>query len=151
MLGWAEWIGIIIGFVLVVAYCYAGGIRASIWTDAVQSCVMTLGSSLLLLRCVIRKSDGSLTSSLNSIDPALTSATPPDLELGFSMWVFAFFLGGLGVAGQPQVVSRIMTLESEEDRKQACIWFFVWQTPFLFLMIFIGLASRAIFPESAQF
>ena len=27
-------IGILIGFVLVVAYCYAGGIRASIWTDA---------------------------------------------------------------------------------------------------------------------
>ena len=67
------------------------------------------------------------------------------------MWVFAFFLGGLGVAGQPQVVSRIMTLESEEDRKQACIWFFVWQTPFLALMIFIGLASRVIFPESGSF
>ena len=27
--------GILIGFVLVVAYCYAGGIRASIWTDAI--------------------------------------------------------------------------------------------------------------------
>ena len=32
MLGWSEVIGILIGFVLVVAYCYAGGIRASIWT-----------------------------------------------------------------------------------------------------------------------
>ena len=152
MLGWAEWIGIIIGFVLVVAYCYAGGIRASIWTDAAQSCVMIIGSSLL---CYVALSEvgwfSGLHSSLNSIDPALTSATPPDLELGFSMWVFAFFLGGLGVAGQPQVVSRIMTLESEEDRKQACIWFFVWQTPFLFLMIFIGLASRVIFPESGSF
>ena len=152
MLGWAEWVGIIIGFVLVVAYCYAGGIRASIWTDAAQSCVMIIGSSLL---CYVALSEvgwfSGLHSSLNSIDPALTSATPPDLELGFSMWVFAFFLGGLGVAGQPQVVSRIMTLESEEDRKQACIWFFVWQTPFLFLMIFIGLASRVIFPESGSF
>ena len=40
MLGWSEVIGILIGFVLVVAYCYAGGIRASIWTDAAQSSVM---------------------------------------------------------------------------------------------------------------
>ena len=152
MLGWAEWVGIIIGFVLVVAYCYAGGIRASIWTDAAQSCVMIVGSTLL---CYVALSEvgwfSGLHSSLNDIDPALTSITPPDLELGFSMWVFAFFLGGLGVAGQPQVVSRIMTLESEEDRKQACIWFFVWQTPFLALMIFIGLASRVIFPESGSF
>ena len=30
MLGWPELVGILIGFVLVVAYCYAGGIRASI-------------------------------------------------------------------------------------------------------------------------
>ena len=152
MLGWAEWVGIIIGFVLVVAYCYAGGIRASIWTDAAQSCVMIVGSTLL---CYVALSEvgwfSGLHSSLNGIDPALTSITPPDLKLGFSMWVFAFFLGGLGVAGQPQVVSRIMTLESEEDRKQACLWFFVWQTPFLALMIIIGLASRVIFPESGSF
>ena len=152
MLDWAEWIGILIGFVLVVAYCYAGGIRASIWTDAAQSCVMIVGSTLL---CYVALSEvgwfAGLHSSLNGIDPALTSITPPDLKFGFSMWVFAFFLGGLGVAGQPQVVSRIMTLESEEDRKQACLWFFVWQTPFLALMIIIGLASRVIFPESGSF
>ena len=152
MLDWAEWVGILIGFVLVVAYCYAGGIRASIWTDAAQSCVMIVGSTLL---CYVALSEvgwfAGLHSSLNGIDPALTSITPPDLKFGFSMWVFAFFLGGLGVAGQPQVVSRIMTLESEEDRKQACLWFFVWQTPFLALMIIIGLASRVIFPESGSF
>ncbi|MGB1589536.1 MAG: sodium/proline symporter, partial [Candidatus Poseidoniaceae archaeon] len=152
MLGWAEYIGIIIGFVLVVAYCYAGGIRASIWTDAAQSCVMIVGSTLL---CYVALTEvgwfSGLHNSLNNIDPALTSITPPDLKFGFSMWVFAFFLGGLGVAGQPQVVSRIMTLESEEDRKQACLWFFIWQTPFLALMIIIGLASRVIFPESGTF
>ena len=44
---------------------------------------------------------------------------------------FAFFLGGLGVAGQPQVVSRVMTLGSDRERKQAMVWFFVWQTPFI--------------------
>ena len=152
MLDWAEWIGILIGFVLVVAYCYAGGIRASIWTDAVQSCVMLVGSTLL---CFVALSEvgwfGGLHDSLNNIDPALTSITPPDLMLGLSMWIFAFFLGGLGVAGQPQVVSRIMTLDSEEDRKQACLWFFVWQTPFLALMIIIGLASRVIFPVEGSF
>ena len=47
MLNWSPTIGILIGFVLVVAYCYAGGIRASIWTDAAQSCVMIVGSTIL--------------------------------------------------------------------------------------------------------
>jgi sodium/proline symporter len=152
ILGWAEWVGIIIGFVLVVAYCYAGGIRASIWTDAAQSCVMLVGSTLL---CYVALSEvgwlDGLHDSLNNIDPVLTAIAPPNLQMGFSLWVFAFFLGGLGVAGQPQVVSRIMTLDSEEDRKKACVWFFVWQTPFLALMILIGLASRVIFPDEGSF
>lgn len=152
MLGWSEFIGIVIGFVLVVTYCYAGGIRASIWTDAAQSCVMIVGSTLL---CWVAISEvggfSGLHSALKGIDPALVSATPPGLKLGLTPWIFAFFLGGLGVAGQPQVVSRIMTLDSDEDRKQACLWFFVWQTPFLVLMVLIGLASRVIFPEAGSF
>jgi hypothetical protein len=40
-----------------------------------------------------------------------------------------------------------MTLKDDRDRKQAMVWFFVWQTPFIALMFLIGLACRAIFPE----
>ena len=150
MMGWNELIGILIGFVLVVAYCFAGGIRASIWTDAVQSCVMIVGSTIL---CWIALKEvggfGGLTSGLEAADPVLVSFLPPDLKFGFSLWAFAFFLGGLGVAGQPQVVSRVMTLGSDSDRKQAMIWFFVWQTPFIALMLIIGLASRVLFSEGS--
>ena len=119
MMGWNELIGILIGFVLVVAYCYAGGIRASIWTDAVQSCVMLVGS-VILCWIALQEVNGfsGLTQSLESQDPVLTKFLPPDLKFGFSMWAFAFFLGGLGVAGQPQVVSRVMTLGSDSDRNK---------------------------------
>ena len=149
MMGWSELIGILIGFVLVVAYCYAGGIRASIWTDAAQSCVMIVGSVLL---CWVAMGEvggfNGLHDGLNSQNENLTNMFPPDLKLGVTLWVFAFFLGGLGVAGQPQVVSRVMTLGTDRDRKQAMIWFFVWQTPFILLMLIIGLASRVTFTSS---
>ena len=152
MMGWSELVGILIGFVLVVAYCYAGGIRASIWTDAIQSCVMIIGSMIL---CWIALGEvggfSGMNSGLESQDTALTNIMPPDLMFGISMWVFAFFLGGIAVAGQPQVVSRVMTLGSEKDRKQAMIWFFVWQTPFIILMTFVGLASRVLFPKADDF
>lgn len=151
MMGWSELIGILIGFVLVVAYCYAGGIRASIWTDAAQSCVMIVGSVLL---CWVAMGEvggfNGLHDGLNSQNENLTDMFPPDLKLGVTLWVFAFFLGGLGVAGQPQVVSRVMTLGTDKDRKQAMVWFFVWQTPFILLMLIIGLASRVTF-TSADF
>ncbi len=146
MLGWSEVIGILIGFVLVVAYCYAGGIRASIWTDAAQSCVMIVGSTIL---CYVAVSEAGgfsgLHRTLESVDPGMVNLFPADLTFGVTLWIGAFFLGGLGVAGQPQVVSRVMTLKDDKDRKQAAIWFFVWQTPFIALMFIIGLACRAIF------
>ncbi|MDC3291001.1 sodium/proline symporter [Euryarchaeota archaeon] len=146
MMGWPEIVGILIGFVLVVAYCYAGGIRASIWTDAAQSCVMVIGSTILCW-IAIKEVGGfsGLDAGLEAQSTMLTNFLPPDLKFGISMWAFAFFLGGLGVAGQPQVVSRVMTLGSDRDRKLAMIWFFVWQTPFIILMLIIGMASRVLF------
>jgi len=146
MLGWSEVIGILIGFVLVVAYCYAGGIRASIWTDAAQSSVMIIGSSLL---CYVAMQEvggiSGLHEGLESQNANLTSIVPADLNFGVSLWIFAFFLGGLSVAGQPQVVTRVMTLATDQDRKTAMLWFFAWQTPFLLIMVIIGLASRVVF------
>ena len=148
MLGWPELVGILIGFVLVVAYCYAGGIRASIWTDAAQSCVMIIGSVIL---CWVALGNvggfSGMHSELESQSTTLVNFLPTDISLGISLYLLAFFLGGLGVAGQPQVVSRVMTLNSDEDRKQAMIWFFVWQTPFIALMFIVGLASRGLFTE----
>ena len=146
MLGWSEVIGILIGFVLVVAYCYAGGIRASIWTDAAQSSVMIIGSSLL---CYVAMQEvcgiSGLHEGLESQNANLTIMVPADLNFGVSLWIFAFFLGGLSVAGQPQVVTRVMTLATDQDRKTAMLWFFAWQTPFLLIMVIIGLASRVVF------
>jgi len=146
MLGWSEITGILIGFVLVVAYCYAGGIRASIWTDAAQSSVMIVGSTIL---CIVALGEvggfSGLHDKLTEIDSTMVNVYPSGLKFGVTLWIAAFFLGGLGVAGQPQVVSRVMTLNDDSDRKQAMIWFFVWQTPFIALMFIIGLACRAIF------
>ena len=149
MLEWSQVIGILIGFVLVVAYCYAGGIRASIWTDAAQSSVMIIGSSLL---CYVAMQEvggiSGLHGGLESQNANLTSMVPADLNFGVSLWIFAFFLGGLSVAGQPQVVTRVMTLATDQDRKTAMLWFFAWQTPFLLIMVIIGLASRVVFTEA---
>ena len=148
MMGWDPVLGILIGFVLVVAYCYAGGIRASIWTDAAQSCVMIIGTIMLCWVALGQVGGfGGLHTKLATENPMLTGLVPPNLAMGVSLWVFAFFLGGLGVAGQPQVVSRVMTLGTDKERKQAMVWFFVWQTPFIALMLIIGWASRAVFTQ----
>src|SRR5690606_10269829 len=47
LLGWDYESGAIIGAIIVLLYCFAGGIRASIWTDAAQSFVM-IGAMALM-------------------------------------------------------------------------------------------------------
>ncbi|HCS54618.1 MAG TPA: sodium/proline symporter, partial [Planctomycetaceae bacterium] len=49
LFGWQPQIGAIIGAVIVVLYCFSGGIRASIWTDAAQSFVMIIAMATLLI------------------------------------------------------------------------------------------------------
>ena len=46
---WPAWAGSTLSASLVTLYCFAGGIRASIWTDAAQSAVMLLAMGLLLI------------------------------------------------------------------------------------------------------
>ena len=110
---------------------------------------MIIGSSLL---CYVALGEvggfSGLHDGLEGQNANLTSIVPADLNFGVTLWIFAFFLGGLSVAGQPQVVSRVMTLGTDEDRKTAMLWFFAWQTPFLIIMVIIGLASRVVFTGS---
>ena len=45
---WEYGVGAVVGAVIVLLYCFAGGIRASIWTDAAQSMVMISAMGLML-------------------------------------------------------------------------------------------------------
>ena len=47
--GWDYGVGAFIGSVIVLIYCFAGGIRATIWTDAAQTVVMFIAMALMLV------------------------------------------------------------------------------------------------------
>ena len=111
--GWNYNLGIIIGAMIVVIYCFSGGIRASIWTDALQGILM-LGSLLLLLIVAVIKCGGfaSLWQSLDSIDPNLTNFSPQSLPLGFIPFFIGWMVAGFGVIGQPHIMVRAMAIDS---------------------------------------
>ncbi len=82
--GWNYNLGIIIGAIIVVIYCFSGGIRASIWTDALQAILM-LGSLLLLLIVAL---------------PDLLTSGDPELALPYlSLELLPVVLVGLILAG----------------------------------------------------
>ena len=52
LFGWPPWLGAAAGSTMIAIYCYAGGIRASIWSDAAQSTVMIIAMGILLVTAV---------------------------------------------------------------------------------------------------
>jgi len=144
MFGWPHEAGAILGAVVIVLYCFSGGIRASIWTDSVQSIVMLL--SMLMLSVVALEELGgfkALWSQLASIDPALVQVIP-EKRFGFLPFVLGWFGAGLGVVGQPHVMIRAMAIRDPEEIKKARTIYFVWYWLFSAGCILVGLTCRAL-------
>ena len=80
LFGWDYRTGTLLGTASVVIYCFSGGIRASIWTDAAQAGVMLLSMLFLLVRALVEIGGfAALQSRLAAIDPTLVAWQPQNL------------------------------------------------------------------------
>jgi len=155
LFGWPQPTGAILGAVLVTIYCFAGGIRASIWTDAAQSIVMIIAMSVLFY--VATNSMGGFTEALSDMGeiPGFTDWFPDDLLIpgaaGMALFILGWMFAGLSVIGQPHVMVRFMALDSSGHMRRARIWYYLWFTAFYFLATCVGLLSRIYLGESATF
>ncbi|NEQ16798.1 MAG: sodium/proline symporter, partial [Moorea sp. SIO3E2] len=114
--GWNYNLGIIIGAVIVVIYCFSGGIRASIWTDALQATIM-IGSLLVLLVVAVASCGGTgqMWQSLAAIDPALINWNYSQQPWGFAPFFIGWIVAGFGVVGQPHIMVRAMAIDSADN------------------------------------
>ncbi|MDY6937116.1 MAG: sodium/proline symporter [Cyanobacteriota bacterium] len=145
--GWNYSIGIILGAAIVVAYCFSGGIRASIWTDAVQSVVM-MGAMLGLCAIAIITCGGfeGLWSQLTLIDPTLIDPIPQNLQFGFGLFMLSWLVAGVGVVGQPHIMVRAMVLDSAENIGVTRNIYAVLYVIFSTAAVLVGLSARVLLP-----
>lgn len=143
--------GAIIGAGIVVIYCFSGGIRASIWTDAAQSIVM-MSSMLILVGVASWKVGGpsALMSGLESIEPGLVELFPEPLDRGFIPYLLGMTLGGFGVIGQPHILVRSLCIDDVSSITRARRYYFLWLIPFYALAVIAGLHARVILPDLGQ-
>ncbi|MEZ6125483.1 MAG: sodium/proline symporter [Planctomycetaceae bacterium] len=148
LFGWDPRLGAVIGAVIVVVYCFSGGIRASIWTDAAQSIVMLGAMATLLIAAVL--SVGTPTDLWNNLriqDAALVDPIPRDLKFGFAMYLLGMAFGGFGAIGQPHILVRFMAIRSVDEIRKARHIYFAWFIPFFVASIAVGLYARALMPD----
>jgi len=156
LFGWAPATGACVGAGIVVAYCFAGGIRASIWTDAAQSFVMVVAMGILFAVSIDALGGfAAAWQALGEVSPTYRSWMPVDLGLG-ELWGPALFIvgwlfAGFSVAGQPHIMVRFMALDRPERTNRARLYYYAWFVVFYFLANGVGLLSRVLLPVSESF
>lgn len=150
--GWDYSVGAVASATIAIFYCFAGGIRASIWTDVMQSIIM-LVSMLLLLGVALCELGGlpGLWAGLEAIDPHLQSLTPSNLRFGFLLHLLGWIGAGIGVVGQPHIMVRAMVVRKSEQLKTARHIYLAWYIVFTAAAIGVALASRVLLPEVGGF
>lgn len=146
--GWNYNLGIIIGAVIVVIYCFSGGIRASIWTDSLQGIIMLVSLLLLLVVAVIHGGGiGEIWQSLAAIDPGLVNWNSEQQPWGFAPFFIGWIVAGFGVVGQPHILVRGMAIDSAENIGLARNIKTVFGLANSISAMGIGLTARVIIPD----
>lgn len=148
---WPEALGKLIGATMVLFYCFSGGLRASVWTDAAQSVVMILGMAVMVWITVAEQ--GGVTGAvvaLDEVSPTFLDLFPPDLAFGAAgpaLFVVGWLFAGFAVVGQPQVMIRFMSLDADVGLARTRAYYYLWFTSFYALATIVGLMARLILPE----
>lgn len=155
LLGWDYQTGSIIGSIIVLIYCWAGGIRASIWTDVAQALVMFVAMFMLLIVTVV-EAGGLFTfvNKLHAVSPEYMDLFPPDHGLGVFgavLFIAGWMCGGFSVIGQPHVMVRFMALDTPQNMRRARIYYYVWYGLFYAATVAVGLAARIYLPDEGAF
>ena len=146
-------LGAIIGGVIVLLYCFSGGIRASIWTDAVQSLVMIIAMFLMVF-FGIEKLGGfsSFINQLHEVSPDYMKWFPStnfsEFYIAPYMFIIGWFFSGLGVIGQPHVMVRFMSIDNTKNIPKTRIYYYTWYTLFYSLTILAAFVARLLIPET---
>jgi len=155
LLGWDQYAGAVIGAVMVLLYSYAGGIRASIWTDAAQSFVMIIAMIVLLWISIDSVGGFEIFAKrLQEVGPYYMAWFPPELNKSFvntASFVLGWLFAGFGVVGQPHIMVRFMAMDNPDNLTRTRVYYYSWFIVFYAVTIGVGLASRILLPETAQF
>ncbi len=151
-LGWDYFVGVGIGFVVVLAYIGAGGFLAVAWSDVFQGVLMFAGLVLLPIVGLVHLGGfGAMFDTLREIDPALLALSgteTPNLMTYLS--IVALALVGIGFLGSPQIFVRFIALKNESEINRGAAVAFVWTVMADSGAVLTGMIGRAMLTEPGQ-
>lgn len=143
LLGTTYGIGLLVGVIIIGFYCSMGGQLANLYNDAIQMVVMMIGSVLAVV--IGMKQVGGFTEmnrTLTQVNPEMMQPFSNTFGLSIFMFLSWWLIYAVGYVGQPQVVTRFMTIKKAGMLRWApaisAVSYF-----FITFILFVGMIYRA--------
>ncbi len=152
LLEWNPFLSVLVATAIIIAYSYAGGLRASIWTDVAQGTTMLIAIAALGFYSLQNLGGyNELYFKLKTIDPNLVSWRPQNLKFGIAAFAIGWFSHGFfGLLGQPHVMNRYMALRTgAKNTRKASLYFIGFSILFTCFLTLVSLAIRTHYAEVA--
>ncbi|MBC6403030.1 MAG: sodium/proline symporter [Hyphomonadaceae bacterium] len=137
---------ILLGATIIVVYCLLGGFWAASITDAIQACIMGIGCILVpMVTLASAGGIGNVLSTLSANETAgffsLTGESVGFVGVGLALGLLGT---GLGALGQPQLLNRIMAVESRSARLRGAAITIGWGAIIYTGLVWLALSARAM-------
>ena len=148
-LGWQYYLGIFIGFLIVVVYITSGGFIAVAWSDLFQGLVMMIGLvALPIVAYFAWSQETGIGETLSQMDPAMLHVRG-DGNISKNIWTYiGFGMIGLGFLGSPQIFVRFISIKDNKEIKKGKYVAVVYTILTDAAAVFIGMAGRAYFTDA---
>ncbi len=134
---------------VMVFYCVAGGIIASVYADLIQGAIMVVASVLVFVTAMTAFDGGfaGMSAAIMKDNPEAIAPWGTLGMIGCLSWYFVFVMG---VAGQPHVIIKMMMYKKVSDAKRILpISIFAYAVAAL-LWLSIGLVMRSLVLQGAH-
>jgi Na+/proline symporter len=134
---------VFISSTVMLFYCVAGGITASVYADMIQGAIMIIASVLVFLTAMVSVDGGfaGMSTAIMADNPESMSPWGTYGMIGCLSWFFIFVMG---VSGQPHVIIKMMMYKKVSDAKHILPLSLGAYVVAALLWLSIGLVMRAL-------
>ncbi|NKB33757.1 MAG: hypothetical protein GKR91_11730 [Pseudomonadales bacterium] len=133
---------VVISSAVLIFYCVTGGIIASVYTDVVQGAIMMIAGTLILFTAM-SVFDGGMQEATSIILADDAETAMPYGAAGMMASLGWFFVFGLGLAGQPHLITKMMMNKNLSDSRSILPMSLFGYVMAALLWISIGIVMRA--------
>lgn len=146
--GWPLWLIVAILAGAAGLYTVLGGLRAVIYTEAVQAIVLLAGALLISIGAFHRA--GGWHAVMDAVDPAFTSLIRPIHDPGVpwpGLLVGIPLLGFYYWCTNQSIVQRMLSAKNIEHARWGALFAGLLKLPILFLIVLPGTCALVLFPH----